>query len=239
VVDDLAFVEVQRRHLGGVRRLAGRRRLRELQGTLLLSALAERSRRRGSLRATASLLGLILAVAALLTFCDWLCHVEQDVLSYRDPDAGSLLPGQPTAEVFLGFLGLAAASVPLAAWIFRAQPAPGWSKSLAALAIFVALYYGTGLLQDDPMVIQSSYLLIWLALLRWIGLDIWKLVVFSVLLAVIGPVAEGIRAEDGFFWYEDVDAFNVPLWLGALYLNGAVALAALTKSVLRTSRPSV
>ncbi|MEI2703601.1 MAG: hypothetical protein V9E83_14540 [Baekduia sp.] len=182
---------------------------------------------------------LILAVAVILTFCDWFCHVRQDVLAYRDPDSGSLLPDQPTLGVFAGFVGLGVLFVAGGAMLFGQEEGVGWTRSLVFLAVFIALYYGTGLLQDDPIVITSVYPLIWLVLLWAAGLDLWRLVVFSVLLAVAGPLAEGIRADSGFFWYLQPDDFGVPLWLGSLYLCGAVALAALITTAFRTTRPSV
>ena len=136
-------------------------------------------------------------------------------------------------------LGLASIFVLGGAWLFARENAVGWGRSLALLGVFVALYYATGLLKDDPIVIQSVYPIVWLVLLRVAGLDLWRLVVFSVMLAVAGPLAEGVRAESGFFWYAQPHDFHVPLWLGSLYLCGAVALAALITTALRTSRPSV
>lgn len=179
---------------------------------------------------------LILLLAVLLTICDDVAHVQQGVLSYRDPDAGSLLPDQPTLAVFAGFLALATALVLTGVRLFGRELAPGWAKPIAAVVLFLALYGLTGTFKDHPMALYSAYVLLWPGLMRFAGLDLWRLVVFSVALAVIGPLAEGVRADDGFFAYADVDAFHVPMWLSALYLNGAVAGALLCAQVAAVNR---
>jgi len=174
---------------------------------------------------------LILMIAGLLTVGDYVAHVDQGVLSYRDPDRGSLFPGQPTAAVFLGFLGLAVAIVAVGGILFRGTKAPGWRKSVLSIALFFALYYLSGTFKEHPMGLYVAFMLIWLPHLAFTGLDLRKLVVFSVLLGVLGPVAEGMRSDSGFFTYADQDAYFVPLWLSALYFNGAIGLAALVSTV--------
>lgn len=174
---------------------------------------------------------LILVIAALLTVGDYVAHVDQGVLSYRDPDRGSLFPGQPTAEVFWGFLRLALGIVAIGWLLFRGTPAPGWRKAVLSVALFFVLYYLSGTFQDHPMGLYVAFMLIWLPHLLFTGLDLYKLVVVSVLLGVLGPLAEGMRSDTGFFAYADQDAYFVPLWLSALYFNGAIGLAALVSTV--------
>lgn len=179
---------------------------------------------------------LILAIAALLTLSDYVSHVDQGVLSYDDPDRGSLFPGQPTAEVFFGFLGMGLGMVVLGWLLFRGTPAPGWRTSALSVGLFFALYYLSGTFKDHPMGLYAAFMLIWLPHLSFTGLDLRKLVVLSVLLGVIGPVLEGARSDTGFFAYADQDAYFVPLWLSALYFNGAIALATLVSTVDATRR---
>lgn len=174
---------------------------------------------------------LVVAIAALLTVGDYVAHVDSGVLSYREPDRGSLFPGQPTAEVFLGFLQLAVGIVVLGWVMFRGTPAPGWRKAVMSVGLFFVLYYLSGVFREHPMGLYVAFMLIWLPHLSFTGLDLRKLVVLSVLLGVLGPVAEGVKSDSGFFAYADQDAFYVPLWLSALYLNGAIGLAALVSTV--------
>lgn len=62
--------------------------------------------------------------------------------------------------------------------------------------------------------------------------DVSKLLLFSILLGVLGPVVEGYYSGVvGFFSYSDVDAYYVPCWLCGLYLNGALAVAATTSKL--------
>lgn len=167
-----------------------------------------------------------LGVAVLLTLCDWAGHVVGETLVYSNPDVGSLLPGQPTAQVFAGFVAL---SVPLTlvAWrVFGRAPAPPLGVTLTYVGTFTAAYLLSGVLDELPMVLLAALMLMWVAQLAWLRPDIYPVVAFSVVLAVIGPVAEGLYAASGFFAYSDEAVFGVPAWLGPLYLNGALAVAA-------------
>ena len=103
-------------------------------------------------RRAAVLAGLILAVASLLTLCDWLCHVRQDVLFYADPDKASLLAGQPTAEVFAGFLGLATIFVLVGAWLFRRDRSPGRGRAITLVAVFVGEVENATVNDGDPIL---------------------------------------------------------------------------------------
>lgn len=174
---------------------------------------------------------MTLGLAAVLTLWDAIAHVQQDVLSYSEPDRGSLLNGQPTAAVFAGFLGLSAFCLVAGYAAFGNALKPKTWKVLLSLALFLTLYYLTGVLKDDPMLIYAAYMAVWVVHLRWSGLDPMRLIMLSVLVGVAGPVAEGVRASDGFFAYADEDAFYVPLWLSALYFNGGVTLALLSARI--------
>lgn len=174
----------------------------------------------------AALTAYALLVAVLLTLCDWAGHVVWDTLIYNEPDAGSLLPGQPTVRVFLGFVGL---SVPLTVvgWrMFGTREPPSMGVTVTLLATFLVAYLISGPLDGWPMVLSTAFMLGWSAQLAWFTERLYPVVLFSVLLAVVGPIAEGLYSATGFFDYSDDAVFGVPAWLGPLYLNGALAVVA-------------
>ena len=55
-------------------------------------------------------------------------------------------------------------------------------------------------------------------------LDRAWLLLIAAAMAVGGMLAEGAMSALGLVAYRHVDVFNVPLWLGGLYLHGAFAL---------------
>lgn len=172
------------------------------------------------------LAGYAAAVAIVLTLCDWAGHVLWDTLIYSEPEVGSLLPGQPTARVFLGFVALAVPLTLVAWWAFGQSSPPRVSVTLALLGTFTAAYLLSGPLDGIPMLLLAGLMLVWVAQLGWFRPAVYPVVVFSVVLAVIGPIAEGLYSASGFFAYTDEAVFGVPAWLGPLYLNGALAVAA-------------
>lgn len=167
---------------------------------------------------------LALAIAVLLTVTDYTAHARTGVLVYTEPIQGSVLPDQPTLEVFVSFLLLGIAIVLLGRVLFGRLPGPGPGSLLtfASLILFVFLYNLTGIVDRSPMLLYTVLVLIWVPHMFLSGLPLERLVPFAVLAGVIGPVAEGFRSAQGHFHYVDVDAYHVPLWLSPLYFNGAV-----------------
>jgi len=139
-----------------------------------------------------------LFLAIVLTLCDGLAHVRQDVLFYTDPGRFSLLAGQPTAEVFAGFVGVAAFCTGAGWALFRHADPPGVPRAATATAIFVGCYFASGLLRDAPMVLYAAFMAIWLAqLLTYPSTDVRRVVALSVLFGVLGPIVEGWRSSTG------------------------------------------
>ena len=62
-------------------------------------------------------------------------------------------------------------------------------------------------------------------LVRWLFTyeRTWMLLL-AVAMAAGGMLAEGAMAAAGWVTYRHADVFNVPLWLGGLYMHGAFAL---------------
>ncbi len=181
-----------------------------------------------SSRLRAALLAALhaLLVSFALTFCDAVGHVAYGTLVYTDPDAGSLFRGQPTLQVWLGFLGIGV-FVTLAGATLRSEaPRPGLGATALGVLAFLAAYIASGPLGAWPMTLHALFVATW-----WLHLQTFppatqqRLVGWSVLLGLLGPVFEGAYAQTGFFHYVDADAFGVPIWLMGIYLHGALAVA--------------
>lgn len=180
----------------------------------------------------------VLAVACLLTLCDYFFHVRTGVLYYTQPEHLSLFPGQPTGDVFAGFVPLGVACLATGWAFFRHLPTPGVPGALLSTFLFVATYGASGLFQDWPMSLYVAFMLLWLLQLSFLFRhDLRKLLALSVVLGLAGPVWEGYTSASGFFAYYDQDAYHVPLWLGGMYFNGALAVAATMAAVESWRRP--
>lgn len=187
--------------------------------------------RRDSPRTWAVLVAYAMVVAILLTLCDWAGHVLWGTLVYTEPDVASLLPGQPTVRVFGGFVALAIPLTLVAWWAFGRYQVPPLRVTVLLLTTFVASYLFSGPLDSVPMVLVAVLMLVWAAQLGWFTANLYPVVLFSVVLAVVGPIAEGLYSASGFFSYPDDAVFGVPAWLGPLYLNGALAVVATMATV--------
>ena len=190
-------------------------------------------RRRAGLRAPPwlSLPLFAVAVAALLTACDLTCHVWQGVLVYERPEHRSLFAGQPTGDVFLGFLQVGAFCA-VSGWaLFRDAAPRGVGKTLTSAAAFVACYAASGLAQAWPMSLHAVFLLSWLAHAATFPGPDRRRVAYAVVLGVLGPVWEGWGVESGFFHYVEPHAYHVPIWLTGLYMHGALAVASAIATV--------
>ena len=114
------------------------------------------------------LVGYTLAIAALVTLCDYAFHTRTGVLSYASPGGGaSLLPGHPTGVVFAGFLAAAASWTAGGLAAFRALRPASRAVAGAWLAAFVCCYAASGALDAAaPGALSAGFLALWGALLR-------------------------------------------------------------------------
>ncbi|MFZ5531589.1 MAG: hypothetical protein ACOY4U_11155 [Pseudomonadota bacterium] len=162
-----------------------------------------------------------------MTVGDYVCHVNNGVLEYANPDAYSLFPGQPTGHVFLNFFFLIAVASVSVGWLaFRNTPEPPrFISVLISSAVFFSLYYLSGYLKDSPMTVFSISMVVWAIQAHIFQSRLPGIIWYSVVIGIWGPVWEGWFSEGGFFIYYDQDAYFVPVWLSALYFNGAIAIA--------------
>lgn len=182
---------------------------------------------KSSLPGFALIPGYLVLLAALMTVGDYVCHVNNEVLEYANPGAYSLFPGQPTGQVFLNFFFLIAVACVSVAWFaFRnTQEPPRFSSVLMSSVAFFSLYYLSGYLKDSPMTVFSGAMIVWAIQVHIFQSRLPNIVWYSVVTGIWGPVWEGWFSEGGFFIYYDQDAYLVPVWLSALYFNGAIAIA--------------
>jgi hypothetical protein len=184
------------------------------------------------------LLAYTMGLAVLLTACDAFCHVRTGVLSYTRPEVGSLVAGQPTLDVFIGFVRIAAVCTGLGWLACRRLPPARIGKGLASAATFVACYAATGLAQHWPMALHSLLLVGWLGHLWFYRPAPWSTLALCVALSVAGPLGEGYVSQTGFFAYRQAHAYHVPVWLGGLYLHGGLAIAGTLPTLLAWSKES-
>lgn len=181
-----------------------------------------------SLPGLALIPGYLILLAAMMTVGDYVCHVNNQVLEYANPGAYSLFPGQPTGQVFLNFfIFIAVASVSVGWFAFRKTPEPPrLIPVLTSSAVFFSLYYLSGYLKSSPMTVFSICMIVWAIQVHIFQSRLPGIIWYSVVIGIWGPMWEGWFSENGFFIYYDQDAYFVPVWLSALYFNGAIAIAA-------------
>lgn len=165
------------------------------------------------------------AVAALLTVCDWACHVRQGVLVYPEPIAREWLPGQPTPAVFLLFFSCTAIGLGLAWSRLRERAPVGLVATLVSVLAFVACYWGSGRFAAYPLAFSLACIGVWQVQVA-ASQRRAELIGFSIVLALAGTLVEMVVSSTGFFAYLRPDFLGVPMWLPALYLAGAPAALA-------------
>ena len=177
----------------------------------------------------------IILLAMFLTLCDFVAHVSRGVLSYT-PVKYSLFSGQSTGPVFIAFLVIAVFCA-LSGWLlFRDYPALSLGRAMLSVCAFAVIYFVSGIFPENQMALYIVFMLTWVMHLFTFAHETKKLVAFSVLLGVLGPVFEGQSAAKGEFHYNLQGlVYNVPVWLSVIYFHGALAVAA-TLSTLESRR---
>lgn len=172
-------------------------------------------------------LALIGAVAA--TICD-ANHMYTETLSYPVPYFY-----EQVWRVFLGFSGaflvmavsyhamVTALSKPFA--ITKSTRPGGIRAFVETLLLFMMVYLLSGFGNREPLamsiIFYSSFLVRWL-----FTYDKGFMLLFAIILGIVGMVAEGLLSKIGFVQYRAPEIFEVPYWLGGLYMHGALALRA-------------
>lgn len=105
--------------------------------------------------------------------------------------------------------------------LFRKPPT---QKSLGGLLssalVFFAAYAITGPYAHETLLLSVALPLAWIP--RVAARRRTEAVVFSLILAVMGPVTESVFSLLGFFAYAEPDILGVPFWLPGIYLHGGL-----------------
>lgn len=92
-----------------------------------------------------------------------------------------------------------------------------------SLVAFFAAYACTGPLDAWGTSLAALLTLAWAA--RILRRRCGALVLFSLLLAILGPATEATIAGLGLFAYDHPDLGPIPVWLPTIYLHGALLVA--------------
>jgi hypothetical protein len=114
--------------------------------------------------------------------------------------------------------------------LFGAAPLPHQPRqTLADGLAFVAAYASTSFLGGAPVALALTLLAFWAArvmtLPGWVG-------GWSVLVAVVGSLAEILLSGAGQFGYHRPDVLGIPWWLPMIYLHAGVFAARLDGLVM-------
>jgi len=172
---------------------------------------------------------LALLAAIVATLCDAI-HVYTQTLSYPDSQFFSqawwVFPGFFIAFCSMAFIYLWLADT-LKHWINSTLSChhENTQTLVEALTLFAIIYILSGFGNFDPVALCWIFYISFL--IRW-GFSyerLWLLIV-AITLAIGGMFFEGLLAEFELVKYRHSDIFNVPYWLGGVYMHGAFALRA-------------
>lgn len=93
-------------------------------------------------------------------------------------------------------------------------------KFFFSILLFAVAYYASGLFANHPYALSAAYLFGWFFRI-FFEEEKERFILFSVLLAIAGTLAEGLISRAGLFVYTQPDFLLVPIWLPGLYLHGA------------------
>ena len=172
-------------------------------------------------------LALGVAGAAVATVCDAI-HVHTKTLSYPDPliwkQAGWVFPGFTVAFVSMAVI-YAGIAKPLEnkITIEESQQAGEMAPFVEAMTYFAVIYMLSGFGNYSPEILCFIFYGTFVLRLGATYEKEWLLIV-AFLLAFGGMFGEGLLAQFGLVAYRQPEIFNVPFWLGGVYMHGAFAL---------------
>jgi hypothetical protein len=155
-------------------------------------------------------------------------HVRTHTLSYPDPvlfgQAWWVFPGFLLVFLSMGYLYVLAIGRLFIGMQARQSASRGSAhEMIEAASVFIFVYFLSGYGNYDPVMMSVIFYCAFAV--RWLlSYDRAWLLLFAAAMAVGGMLAEGAMAAAGLVAYRHADVFNVPLWLGGLYLHGAFAL---------------
>lgn len=173
------------------------------------------------------ILTLALLAAIVATLCD-ANHVFTQTLSYPNPlffkQAWWVFPAFFTAFLFMAINYLYVSRILSQKLDIKLSTAHGSWRSLSKdLIAFACAYLLSGFGNFHPVLLCFIFYLTFIIRLSFTYERAW-LCILAILLAIGGMFFEGLLAEFGLVKYRHADIFNVPYWLGGVYMHGAFAL---------------
>jgi len=164
---------------------------------------------------------LVLAGTVLCTFGDYL-HARQGVLAYHHPFwslQAIWVPPEFAIATLAALMG--------ARRFVRGQPPASMLRVVTDGAWFMGAYAYTSFAEPSHANVTLAALAVaWalhvIAQRRSPGTIVW-----CVVLAICGCLAEGTLSRTGAFWYVYPDVYGVPRWLPGIYLHAGIATASM------------
>lgn len=172
-------------------------------------------------------LALGVAGAAVATVCDAV-HVKTKTLSYPKPlywkQAGWVFPGFTVAFISMAKVYSELASA-LEQHIEHEQSTQKgeFQDFVENLSYFAIVYMLSGFGNYHPALLCFIFYGTFVLRLSATYEKEWLLII-AFLLAFGGMFTEGLMAQLGLVEYREPEVFNVPWWLGGVYMHGAFAL---------------
>ncbi len=165
-----------------------------------------------------------------LTLCDRV-HLHYRILKHTGhplfDQAGWVLPSFVLMSA-VALLGFRALHQPLG----RLKEPCSWKRCLWSMAAFFAVYASTGPFGDLRWQLAVALTAFWM--LRLALKPDRAALIYSLILGLLGPLAEAANSAAGNFYYLDPDLGSVPSWLPAIYLHGGLMVSQLDAALDRS-----
>lgn len=172
---------------------------------------------------------LALLAAIVATFCDAI-HVYTKTLSYPNPSffnqAWWVFPGFFLAFAFMAYSYIQVTQL-LKHYVMTQLSChhDGTAPLVEALVLFAIVYMLSGFGNFYPEALCWIFYISFF--IRWLfSYERTWLLILAIMLAIGGMLFEGLLAEFGLVKYRYSEIFNVPYWLGGVYMHGTFALRA-------------
>lgn len=174
-------------------------------------------------------IGVFLLGGVTLTLCDRM-HIAYGVLEQADRS----LAGQ-AAWVFPMFGSLSIGLVLAYGWLRRRLDEPAGEAdaraTVTSAAFALGAYASSGPLDELGAILALIFVALWLV--RVTRRRSRCALIFSLGLAVVGPLGEAALSATGAFHYLHPDLGLVPAWLPGIYLHGGLLVAEVEAFVAR------
>ncbi|MBR8208629.1 MULTISPECIES: DUF2878 domain-containing protein [Burkholderia] len=187
-----------------------------------------------------ALISVLLAGLGLFSFGDHFYHVRNGLLSYN---VGPYVDGQ-SVLVWLVFIAGAALILAVTSLFTKNATPSSLSELVLPFVLVHAAYFSSGVWGvSHPTELTLALVALWVVRIALTSEYRAQIVVLSLLLAVSGPLCEGLLSMWGFFDYAPAlkQFFGVPYWLACVYLNGgplAVTIARWVRAGLPQATPA-